>query len=211
MLREEARMTLSIRLDEHRLVAACSERYDPAARSMLERFAQLHAAGPRLHPGSHIDFGWAVLQIEARGEDWLVCEPDFESEPMRWLPSVDATLGVLDAQATLMRRLGLPPRATRGDQLLWLAPDALDAARVYLHRSEPGSAAESGWYIGRDRDAGDEGEAQRGVRIRAGRLLILKPEWLQLLTLPPGCLVQFEDGKIAAIYDDRDRCIYPPN
>jgi len=202
-------MTERIFIEGRSLTAACSERRNLAARSMLERFAQLDAAGPRLHPGSRIDFGWAVLQIEAQGEDWLVCEPDFESEPMRWLPSVDATLGVLDGQAALMRRLGVPPRATRGDHTLWLAPDALEAPRVYLHRTEPESAAECGWYIGRDRQGEDDDQARRALKVRAGRLLTLKPEWLPVLALPPGYLVQFEDGEIAAIYDDKDRCIYP--
>lgn len=202
-------MTQSIRLEGHLLIAPCSEQHDLAARSMLDTFARLHAAGPKLAPGSHIDFGWATLQIEARGEDWLVCEPDFDSEPMRWLPSVDATLGVLQVQAALMRELGVPPRATRGDQTLWLAPDALDAPRVYLHRTEPESAAECGWYIGREREDGDEAEPRHALRVRAGRLLTLKPAWLPVLALPAGYLVQFEDGAIAAIHNDQDRCIYP--
>jgi len=202
-------MTMHIHIDGHTLIAACSERHDLAARSMLDTFARLHAAGPKLAPGSRIDFGWAVLQIEAQGKDWLVCEPDFDSEPMRWLPSVDATLGVLQSQAALMRELGVAPRATRGDQTLWLAPDALDASGVYLHRTEPESAAECGWYIGRERGEGDDAEPQRALRVRAGRLLTLRPAWLPFLALPAGYLVKFENDAVTAIYDDRDELIHP--
>ena len=202
-------MTQSLRINEHLLIAACSEQHDQAARAMLDHFALLDAAGPQLAPGSRIDFGWAPLQIEARGKDWFVCEPDFDSEPMRWRPSVDATLGVLQSQAALVRQSGVAPLATRGDQTLWLTPDALDAARVYLHRTEPDSPAECGWYVGCAQDDRDDAEPRHAVRVRAGRLLTLKPEWLPALILPTGYLVNFEQGRLAEIYDDQDKCIYP--
>jgi hypothetical protein len=202
-------MTQSIILDGHRLIARCADAYDIAARSMLAKFAQLHAAGPRLKPSSRIDFGWAPLQIEAQGDDWLVCEPDFDSEPMRWRPSVDQTLAVLKAQAALITDLGVPPKQTRGDQTLWLAPDALEASSVYLHRNEPRSADESGWYIGRERTTGDSSDLQRAQPVRVGRLLSRKPEWVAVLALPAHYLVLFEQGRLTAIYDDEDRCIFP--
>jgi hypothetical protein len=201
-------MTQSIQIDGHRLIARCNETHDLAARSMLQKFASLHAKGPSLHPGSRIDFGWAVLQIEAEGEDWLVCEPDFDSEPMRWQASVEQTLAALKAQASLIGQLGVKPRQTRGDQMLWLAPDALDAPRVYLHRGEPSAPEESGWYIGRDREPDEPGEVQPARRVRAGCLLSRKPEWVAVLALPANYLAIFEDGEIAAIYDDLDRPIY---
>jgi len=201
-------MTQSIIVDGHRLIAGCADAYDVAARSMLEKFAQLHAAGPQLKPGSRIDFGWAPLQIEAQGEDWLVCEPDFGSEPMRWHPTVDQTLAVLQAQAALITDLGVSPQQTRGDQTLWLSPDALDAPRVYLHRNEASTPTESGWYIGRDRGEDKSAEVQRAQRVRAGTLASRKPEWVAVLALPAHYLVTFEQGEIAAIYDERDRCIF---
>ena len=202
-------MTQSIILDGHRLIAQCADAHDIAARSMLEKFAKLHAAGPRLKPGSRIDFGWAPLQIEARGDDWLVCEPDFDSEPMRWRPTVDQTLAILQAQAALITELGVPAKQTRGDQTLWLAPDALDAPRVYLNRNEASEPTESGWYIGRDRSDAESGEVQRARRVRAGTLASRKPEWVAVLALPARYLAIFEHGELAEIYDDRDECIFP--
>jgi|GEM_PF-3101802 len=204
-------MTQSIQLGSQMLVARCAEAHDFAARSMLETLASRHKEGPPLAPGTRIDFGWAVLQIEAAGEQWLVCEPDFDSEPMNWRPTVDATLGVLDAQALLMRALRVAPEATCGHQTLWLAPDALDADSVYLHRSEPDSTTDSGWYIGRDQsDKADKAvETAKAVRTRAGRLLTLKPEWLSVLALPRNYLVQFSGGELSAIYNDQEARIYP--
>lgn len=202
-------MTQSITLDGHRLVAICAGQHDLAARSMLNKFAELHAVGPRLAPGARIDFGWVPLQIEADNGEWLVCEPDFDSEPMQWRPSVDATLGVLQAQGTLMRHLGIQPKRTRGDHLLWLAPSAVRASSVYLHRKESESADKSGWYIGKECSEEDDEETQCAVEVLAGRLLSIKPEWVVVLALPVGYLAQFEEDRLTAIYDDRDQCIFP--
>jgi len=199
----------SIHIGSQQLVATCSESHDLAARSMLKTLARQHEAGPPLVPGTRIDFGWAVLQIETRGDLWLVCEPDFDSEPMRWRPTVDTTLGVLDAQALLLRALNVGPEATRGDQTLWLAPDALDADCVYLHRSAPDAPTDSGWYIGRDLSGDARTETAKAVRTQAGRLLTLKPDWLSVLALPRDYLVQFSGGTLFAIYDDHDERIYP--
>ena len=70
-------MTAEIEIEGHRLVAVCPDDLNAAAQSMLAKFAELHARGPALHPGSVIDFGWAPLRIEAMGDVWFVCEPDF--------------------------------------------------------------------------------------------------------------------------------------
>jgi hypothetical protein len=199
-------MTQAIHLGDRQLIAHCSAQHDPGAHRLLENLARVDADGPPLAPGSKIDYGWALLQIEAHGEDWLVCEPDFESEPMHWLPSVDATLGVLEAQAEFVQRFGVAPQPTRADRTLWLMPDAATVPCVYLHRTPPDSPGDSGWYVGCDVDSGIPG--QRATRVPAGRLLSRRPALVAALAMPLGYLLRFEGDELVEVIDDAERVAY---
>lgn len=203
-------MTQSLDIGGHRVFANCNAEHDAMARALLAKLAQLHQAGPPLQPGSKIDFGWSMLQIEAHPDHWVVCEPDYESDPLDWKPQVDDTLWVMQQQATLHAALGhISGLRTRGDQWLLLQPSALTAADVFLHRSSPTDAQNSGWYIGVDSSADAELD-QPAESVIAGALLLAKPEWLCTLSLPVGYLVHFNQDELADIMDDRQACIYPP-
>jgi hypothetical protein len=201
-------MSQSIILDGHTLVANCAPDYDTMARSLLLRLQQLHERGPALKPGSHVDFGWSMLQIEAHPQHWVVCEPDYDSDPMIWLPKVDDTLWVLQQQAALLGSLDLASSLrTRGDQWLLLQPGALTAMEIYLHRSEPINEQDSGWYIGVE--TAEQNVERRALPVMAGTLIQNKPQWLSVLALPTGYLVHFERDRLVDIFDAEQRCVYP--
>ncbi|QAU23617.1 hypothetical protein EO087_06155 [Dyella sp. M7H15-1] len=201
-------MTQSIVLDHRRLIAQCASEYDTMAHSLLSRLKALHEQGPALNPGSLIDFGWSLLQIQAHPQHWVVCEPAYDSDPITWRPEVNETLWVMQQQATLLAELNLVSgQRTRGDQWLWLQPDALTAPDVYLNRSEPSHAQDSGWYIRADTTTNQKGDS-RARAIMAGTLARYKPEWLGVLALPIGCLARFEQNHLTAIFDARQQRIY---
>jgi hypothetical protein len=191
------------------LVAECEASHDAAAQDLLQALAQRHAAGPPLRPGAIVDVGWALLQLRPQdAQTWQVCAPDYDADPMDWHPGLDATLAVLDSQAALMRSLNLPPLRTRSDQLLRIAPGALEAPSVYLERKAPAGERDSGWYAGVQASpvAPDRRQAPW---VPAGRLVAQKPAWLAVLALPEGCMAFFDDGRLQTILDAADREIYP--
>lgn len=202
-------MTQSIDLDSNTLVANCDARWDVAARSMLDALAAMHRRGPRLKPGSQIDFGWAILQIEAHPDHWAVCEPDYSKAPLEWKPQVDETIWTLNHQAALHAKLpGVAVERTRGDQQFHLAPDALFADIAYLHRLSPSSAQDSGWYAATRGDLMDLALEQTQP-VMAGSLLEVEPEWTSVLNLPVGFVAQFDHDRLVAVFDAQRKQAYP--
>ena len=86
------------------VVAECGEDLVNQAEALLSNFEQLHRQGPALHPGSVIQFGWSRLVLEADNNNLVVCEPDFDADPIhQTVPTVDRTLRVVSEQAGICR------------------------------------------------------------------------------------------------------------
>lgn len=200
-------MTQSVQINGKRLIAACAPVLDEPAAGLLKQLAALHMKGPALHPGSIIDFGWVPLQIQCDGDDWIVCEPDFGAEPLRWRPKVDVTLDTLDRQLALVRRLGLLPSPARWDQTVLVAPGADAAASLFFERSPPADAHDSGWYIGVDLP-GVEPDRRQADRFSVGELAVARPAWAGLFALPVGYLAFFRNGRVCEVLDPSDREIF---
>jgi hypothetical protein len=197
-------MTARIDLDGQALVAECPPALDTAARSLLEKLRELHARGPRLHPGSVIEFGWAPLRIEPSGEVWYVCEPDFAHGAQHFVRGVGVTLRVLDDQARVIHLTGAAARATRFDETVLVSDRAWDAPRVVCDRARTATAGYSGWHIGADDDAPAQAPAT-ATKVSAGELAVRRPAWAAVLALPAGYLATFEGDRLTAVYDERSR------
>src|SRR5262249_25141346 len=63
------------------LVACCDDAFAVQTRSLLEAVASLKGKG--LADGVTVQFGWSVLTLRRRGDELLVCEPDFDGDPFR--------------------------------------------------------------------------------------------------------------------------------
>jgi hypothetical protein len=202
-------MTQHIEIDGQRLVANCDPELDHAAQSLLAGLARMNAAGPKLKPGSLVDFGWAMLRIETHGDHWVVCEPDYDSDPLDWKPQVDETVWVSKEQAELHASLpNVPIERTRGDQQIHFVADALSADAVYLHRLAPDGAQDSGWFVGTEADFVARVPAGAKTAL-AGELISVEPDWASVLILPVGFSARFEQGRLAAILDARRHQVYP--
>jgi hypothetical protein len=196
-------MTRSIELDGRRLTAPCAAEFDEMAASLLERIASTHERGKPLRPGAVVEFVWAPLRIEEQGADWVVCEPEFGSEPLRWRPGVDTTLDVLDRQLAVVRSLGLPPEVPRWNQNVRVAPGADDADEIFLMRSSPSDGRETGWYVGIDRTE-VEPDARKARAVSVLELVAAHRDWMDVLALPRGYLVTLAHGRVRQVIDPND-------
>lgn len=197
-------MTAQIDLNGQPLIAECPDSLTAAARSLLEKLRELHARGPKLHPGSVIEFGWAPLRIEQSDGAWYLCEPEFAAGAQRFVRGVGVTLRVLDDQARVIHLLGVVPHATRFDETVLVSSQAWDAPRVICDRARTAVAHYSGWYIGAD-DAVGKRPSPSAAPVTAGELAVRRPAWTAVLALPPGYLATFEDDRLSAVYDDNSR------
>jgi hypothetical protein len=196
-------MTAEIELEGHRLVAVCPDDLNAPAQSMLAKFAELHARGPALHPGSVIDFGWAPLRIEAMGEVWFACEPDFAHDGRNFVPSVAVTLRVLDEQARVIKLARAQPHATRYDETVRIDKRAWDAPRVMVTRLPTKTAKDSGWYVMPDETEASPHPDEQSMT--AGKLAIVRPAWTKVFALPPKYLTIFEGDRLLEVYDEESR------
>jgi hypothetical protein len=71
----------ALHIGDVELVARCDDAFAPQARSLLEAVASSHGQGKGLADGVAVQFGWSVLTLRGRGDELLVCEPDFAGDP----------------------------------------------------------------------------------------------------------------------------------
>jgi hypothetical protein len=183
------------------LILECSDRYSDLGASVLDKIVELHGAGPPLHNGSTIQFGWSLLTLRADECGLRVCEPDFYGDISRTQPFVEATLEILRAQVPVLRAVGEDGVDVRFDQVVTLTRGCIGIPDLFLKRDLPEFPEDTGWFIGRL----DDLEAARAPRdienLRVYELLRQRAVLMQLLTLPPGYLAIVRKEKIVALLD----------
>lgn len=179
----------ALRVGEVNLVAHCDEAFAVQAGSMLEAIASLQGQGKGLDDGVHVQFGWSLLTLRRRGDELLVCEPDFDGDPFHGVrEDVTCTLRILMGQVAVVRRLGLRPVEIRFEDKVVLAKGCLAGRRVYLQRSQP-RPGDSGWYVGPVDGPAPEQRPESFEAIHVFELLRRRASLLQVLALPAGYLV----------------------
>jgi hypothetical protein len=155
-------------------------------------------ARPEAELPSATDFGKLrklTPPAEVRGQvtmgesaiDWPGCEP--LNQPQR-----DAVGG-----------LPLPRAAIVPEQTVVMARGLGSKTRLYLERTGPAVAGDSGWYVG----AADSPATNGLQAVSVKDLLAARPDWAELLQMPSGTLAVLAGGSIAAILDSGNRVIWP--
>lgn len=172
---------------------------------LLERCAALDAERPAgLPDGLRIPCGWSTLTVRARGQERVLCEPDFHRDPRRdVVHDVTLTVQTLYLAELLHRLVRVPPSACTFADTIALAPDALDP-EVWLHRvHESDFEGRSGWVVG----GAPPAQLKRFYRLGelrvepAARLVQLRPHLIKALTLPEGWSARFVDHAVVSVLD----------
>jgi hypothetical protein len=119
--------------------------------------------------------------------DWPACEPVSQTQR-------DAVGGLV------LERVAIVP-----EQRVVMAKGLRGKSRVYLERTHPAVADDSGWYVG----ACDSPAADGLQAIRLENLLAVRPDWAELLQMAPGTLAVLTGGSIEAILDSDNSLIWP--
>lgn len=165
--------------------------------SLLERLTPLQ-------PGMRIRFGWSMLTLTAHDEGLIVCEPDFDRNPMRDVrPRLDLTLDVIVRQARLLRSVGAEPTEVAYDEFCVFEREVLSARLIHLHRDPKTAPDDSGWRISaltEKRASAPEFQARRMFSIVPRR-----SDLLAILTLPMGFCILVEEGEVQLVVDNQGR------
>lgn len=199
-------MIIERNIQQSRISVECLDDYSQMGSNVLQSFASLADSGQALTPGTQLRFGWSLLRLQPLGEGLRICEPNFvHLDEQRWNTTINVTLHVLALQTRLLRRVGLQGEDVFHDQLIVATPGALRYPNVFLRRTPPSSANDSGWSLGRLDDPEELQRAQSLETFTVASLVEARDELLQVLTLPVDCIVVFHDGTLHEVFDPRGR------
>ena len=187
------------------LVAYCDSDLAEQANGLLRMIeeADEHVGG--LRDDTVIEFGWVPLRLRAENDEFVVCEPDYAGDVNQFVPSVSRTLRVVAEQTALVNALGVEGVAAKYSQGVVLQCGVLDLRRIYMHRRQPVSDRDSGWYIGPADDIGEPRDPSQLDAIYVYRLLNVRPALLRVMALPSEYLVVFDRDEIEAVVDPSNR------
>jgi hypothetical protein len=192
------------------VVAECGEDLAIQAEALLSKLEQLHRQGPALHPGSVIQFGWSRLVLEADNNGLIVCEPDFDADPIhQTVPKVDRTLRVVSEQAGICRLVHAVGQDVSFDQTMIVAKGHIATPRIYLDRRTPEVKGFSGWYLGPFEEEEPIQNQDQLERLYLYQLLKLRPAVLSVMNLPINYVVVFDRDKIEMIFDSTGTIVWP--
>jgi hypothetical protein len=192
------------------VTAVCAPSQEAMARDVLATLARLaRSDAPR--DGMRVRFGWSVLTLrDAEDGGLIVCEPDFDGDPLRdTRPQLVTTLDVLAGQTAFARQVGVVPEDIGFEQFVVVGRGALAANALHLFRDTPSAEDDSGWSITAaiappPPDSADDFDATYVYQF-----LRLRPAVLPVLILPTGFAVMLDGDRITAVIDadGRDRLI----
>jgi len=190
-------MRFQHKIGDHQVVAYCPESLASQVAELFKSLSALNEKGPALGDGMIIRFGWSDLKLSLYGDELVLMEPDFSSNPLRdYLPQVTVTLEVLTEQVTLLKRLSVSTLDINYRQDVIIAKGCLQKSNIYLERTETKEKDDSGWFIGETEVdyAEDDLEA-----IYVFEIYQRRKELMQFLILPPQYLVVINNNHTEAI------------
>jgi hypothetical protein len=198
----------TLRVETLKLVACCDDAFATQAESMLEAVASFRDKGRGLGDGVTVQFGWSLLTLRQRGDELIVCEPDFDSDPLtRIREDVTCTLAVLTGQAAVINLLGVEPEEVHFNDWVLVYRGCLDEQRVFLYRHEREPEV-SGWSVDPVDSPLPEVKEENFEFLRVFELLSRRPELLKVMGLPEGYMVFFKGDRIDAVFDENERDVW---
>ena len=107
-------------------------------------------------------------------------------------------------QKEALAALDLSRVPVQSDQIIILARDVNDNERIYLERMDPAFPDDSGWYIGPAHAAGPP----KLLALKIEQVLAMRPDFADIISLPPGYLLGMDEGGIAALLNAQDRDVW---
>lgn len=186
---------------EQEVTVVCKPSQANMARDLLIMLGSI-SRNRELRAGMRVRYGWSVLILRENSTGGLiVCEPDFEGDPIHGSrPEVDTTLEVIERQTAVTERCGVTPVDVGFEQVMVVGRKALAESCVQLYRATPSDAADSGWSI-QIEGAAPSDESGDFSAIRVFELLSVRPSLLAVLALPLGFAVVFQGDRLMAVFD----------
>jgi hypothetical protein len=172
----------------------------------LERYVALAApeesrAAKAVGREESMSRGSAGESAEAQGVDWHRAAPTaedraraVEAESANFLTTATPING---PARVAIAALDVKRQAPEAKQTIAVSAEVTNSDNIYLHRMAAGGA-DSGWFIG---PAGVDASAGPIVRLPVDRLLDVRPDLREILSLPAGFVILIGAGSITSVYN----------
>jgi hypothetical protein len=213
MMGEEFKVnTFTKKIGQITLVANCHANFAPQVKAFLSLIDNLFSKSGNLGDGVKIQIGWVIFTlIEKEINKLLVCQPDFEGDPLSGEldEEITTSLYVLKWQAALLAELKLEKKEcnTLFYQKIIIQKGCLDEKELSVYRNEPGFEGDSGWFISSRTGSEMVFQTDDLESIYVYQLLNLRPSLLEVLVLPVGYLIGFTGNEITVIFNDKKQMI----
>ena len=202
-------MNYSRKIGGINLIARCSPSLESQAKGLLAKLSDLNEQGPALKVGTAVKFGWSLLTLLGNEQELIICEPDYEGNPLLDnQPQVEHTLRILAEQVAFLNRIKANPVTTYYVDKVVIAKDILKTERIYLERTETKAPNDSGWYIGEVEGGKKETSVEDLDAIHVFQIFQTRPALMKVLGLAPGYLVIYSGDTIEAIFDESGREVW---
>jgi hypothetical protein len=165
-------------------------------RWLVEFLEEAVAEGERFAAGETVAIGWMVTRVADAGDGLLTLhEPDMESMPIVWIPSVRTTLMHLRVQRAIAESVGLEDELDFPTirQSAVVCTDVEDAIGLVLSRAKP-DGGDSGWFVGCNEPAHDHADPKNLDRTSLYQIALAAPASVGFLALPAGVQVIARPG-----------------
>ncbi|MBC3907878.1 immunity protein Imm33 domain-containing protein [Undibacterium umbellatum] len=187
---------------------ACESELDLQAKWLLGVLEQMYQRGVKFDDGTRIQIGWSILSLIKQDDgSFMVCEPDFDRNPFEDIRnSVDVSLNVIAKQNKFTSGIGAKQVPIAFQNKVIMAKGVLDESSFYLERIAPDlEKNDSGWYIGKTNLNEEKDELSA---IYAFQLLQLRPELIDVLTLPEGYMVFVDGLTVSCVTNPNDEVVF---
>lgn len=165
-----------------------------------------------MQDGTRIRLGFFSWRIVGVGESLVAFPGDLSRLPQVFpSPEVYGALRLSATQRQVARMVGVDAVDTWDTDLVWVDPDAIDGAKVVMHRLTGRRDGHSGWVVGPATRADAEAYARRpdAVSVLAGTLLTIVPAAARAMLLPAGFRVELAATEVASVRDPAGVEVWP--
>ncbi len=179
---------------------------------LLAFFEHRVAKGVRFAPGQVVQFGGASLRLASRADGTLGVEELVPGPKVAWRESVDRALMTTWTQNEIVRSVGLEHLLSfpRDVSTAVACTRLLEAPGVFMRRTAPVDANDSGWFLGCLDPGHDHRDEQQLAGLVLAHLAAVCAPAVQFLALPPGCdVVVRGPGRVKAELAFEGRALLP--
>lgn len=162
-------------------------------------------------PNFALGFGFSYFFLVKReGNDFYeVATVNYRKNPFNER-TTDLTIALIihNMQSEMISTAKVQPQNTFFRQSMIVLRQAVKADEIYLTRTTPADAADSGWYLGLTNDEHeDDHQAEDFLKLPVCELIKMRPVAMRVLAMPVGTLVTISKNDITAVVDENDNPI----